>query len=66
MVGRGEWDDAREEAFLGEAGRRITDAIARVEAAPAPALSTLFEDVYDVLPPHLADQRARLERGEPV
>jgi len=66
MVARGEWDDAREETFLAEAGKRITDAIAKVEAAPAPALSTLFEGVYEALPSHLADQRARLERGEPV
>ncbi len=66
LVARGEWDDAREEAFLAVAGKRITDAIAAVEAAPAPALETLFSDVYATLPPHLADQRARLERGEPV
>ncbi len=66
MVARGDWDDAREETYLAEAGKRITDAIAKVEAAPAPALSTLFEGVYESLPTHLADQRARLERGEPV
>lgn len=66
LVARGEWDDAREESFLAVAGKRITDAIAAVEAAPAPALETLFTDVYETLPPHLADQRARLERGDPV
>lgn len=66
MVARGEWDDAREEAYLAEAGKRITDAIANVESAPAPALASLFTDVYEHLPSHLADQRARLERGEPV
>lgn len=66
LVARGGWDDAREEAFLAEAGRRITDAIAAVEAAPPPATETLFTDVYATIPPHLADQRDRLSRGEPV
>jgi pyruvate dehydrogenase E1 component alpha subunit/2-oxoisovalerate dehydrogenase E1 component alpha subunit len=66
LVARGDWDDAREEAFLAEAGKRITDAIAAVEAAPPPDLATLFTDVYADVPPHLADQRDRLTRGDPV
>jgi pyruvate dehydrogenase E1 component alpha subunit/2-oxoisovalerate dehydrogenase E1 component alpha subunit len=66
LVARREWDDAREETFLAEAGKRITDAIAKVEAAPGPALETLFTDVYASVPPHLAEQRRRLEGKEPV
>lgn len=66
LVGRGLWDDAREEAFLADAGKRITDAIAAVEAAPMPAVETLFRDVYATPPSHLVDQQRRLERGEPV
>ncbi|MCC7136833.1 MAG: 3-methyl-2-oxobutanoate dehydrogenase [Planctomycetes bacterium] len=66
LVGKGMWDDAREEAFLAAAGKRITDAIAAVEAAPPPATDTLFSDVYATLPPHLVDQKDRLARGEPV
>jgi pyruvate dehydrogenase E1 component alpha subunit len=66
LVARGEWDDAKEEAFLAVSGKTITDAIAQVEAAPPPALSTMFEGVYAQVPPHLLDQQARLERKEPV
>lgn len=66
LVARGEWSEAREEAYLAEAGKQITDAIAAVEAAPPPALDTLFRDVYATVPPHLLDQQRRLERGEPV
>jgi len=66
LVARGQWSEAREEAFLAEAGKRITDAIAAVEAAPPPAVDTLFTDVYAKLPPHLVDQQQRLARGEPV
>jgi pyruvate dehydrogenase E1 component alpha subunit/2-oxoisovalerate dehydrogenase E1 component alpha subunit len=66
LTARGEWDDAREEAWLAEAGKRITDAIAAVESAPLPPTDSLFDDVYAEVPPHLADQRDRLARGEPV
>jgi pyruvate dehydrogenase E1 component alpha subunit/2-oxoisovalerate dehydrogenase E1 component alpha subunit len=66
LVARGEWDDAREESFLADAGKRITDAIAKVEAAPPPALETLFTDVYADVAPHLRDQADRLARREPV
>jgi pyruvate dehydrogenase E1 component alpha subunit/2-oxoisovalerate dehydrogenase E1 component alpha subunit len=66
LVGRGLWDEAREEAFLAEAGKRITDAIARVEAAPPPAVETLFDDVWATPPAVLEDQRRRLAAGEPV
>ena len=66
LVARGDWDDAKEEEFLAGCGKLITEAIAAVEGAPPPAISTLFEGVYARLPPHLADQRARLERKEPV
>jgi pyruvate dehydrogenase E1 component alpha subunit len=66
LVARGEWDDAREERFLDDAGRRVTDAIAAVEAAPPPAVETMFDDVYAVVPHHLADQRRRLTEGDPV
>jgi pyruvate dehydrogenase E1 component alpha subunit len=66
LVARRLWSDAREEAFLADAGRRITDAIARVEAAPPPDVGTLFDDVWAVPPAALTDQRNRLASGEPV
>jgi pyruvate dehydrogenase E1 component alpha subunit/2-oxoisovalerate dehydrogenase E1 component alpha subunit len=66
LVARGEWSDAREETFLAEAGKRITDAIAAVEAAPPPALETLFTDVWAERPALLKDQQARLEGGLPI
>jgi pyruvate dehydrogenase E1 component alpha subunit/2-oxoisovalerate dehydrogenase E1 component alpha subunit len=66
LEARGLWDAEREEAFLAQAGLEITRAIEAVEKAPAPALDTLFTDVYEAVPPHLADQRQRYQRGEPV
>ncbi len=66
LVARNEWSDAREEAFLAEAGQRISAAIAKVEAAPPPALGSLFTDVWARTPALLLDQQARLEGGLPV
>ena len=65
-MARDEWSEARETAFLAEAGARITESIARVEAAPPLATGTLFEDVWARPPAILADQQHRLEHGEPV
>jgi pyruvate dehydrogenase E1 component alpha subunit/2-oxoisovalerate dehydrogenase E1 component alpha subunit len=66
LEARGLWDAAREEAFLAESGKRITEAIARVEAAPPPAPQTLFTDVWANPPALLEDQQRRLEGGLPV
>ena len=66
LAGRGMWDAAREEAFLAEAGKRITEAIARVEAATPPAPATLFTDVWARPTALLEDQQRRLEGGLPV
>jgi pyruvate dehydrogenase E1 component alpha subunit/2-oxoisovalerate dehydrogenase E1 component alpha subunit len=66
LVARGEWSDEREEAFVADAGRTITDSIARVETAPPPAVDTLFTDVWEHVPPILGDQRDRLAKGLPV
>ncbi len=66
LVARKEWDDGREEEFLAAAGQRISETIARVEAAEPVAPATLFEDVWAVAPRLLADQQRRLERDEPV
>ena len=63
---QGAWDRRREEDFLAEAGRRITDAITTVEAAGALPVESLFDNVYAELPPVLADQRDRLLGNEPV
>ena len=66
LVEAGLWDDAREEAFLAASGRRITEAIATVEAAEPVAPATLFTDVWAQMPALLGDQQRRLDEGLPV
>lgn len=61
LISRRLWDEARERTLLDELGLAIGDAIRKVESAGPPDLDTLFEDVYATLPPHLAEQRARLQ-----
>ena len=66
LTAEGRWDDAREEAFLAESGKRITDAIATVEAAEPVDRATLFTDVWATMPALLADQQRRLDEDLPV
>jgi TPP-dependent pyruvate/acetoin dehydrogenase alpha subunit len=57
----GLWSE-RWEAELAERYRdEIASAAAAAERKPAPAIETLFDDVYDHLPWHLREQRAYLE-----
>ncbi len=64
-VGRGLWDDAKEAEVLERAGRRISEAIERVEAAGAVGIATLFEDVYAKMPRTLEEQQKALLPDEP-
>lgn len=66
LVERGEWDDKREENFLAEAGQRISDTIAQVEAAEPVPQDSLFGDVWARPPALLMDQKQRLDEGLPV
>lgn len=66
LVDRGEWDEAREEDFMAESGKHISEAIAEVEAAKSIPTETLFADVWAVMPAQLRDQQERLEGELPV
>ena len=66
LTGQDLWDRRQEEDFLAEAGRKVTEAIARVESSDAVPVESLFEDVWAEVPPLLADQRDRLLGEEPV
>lgn len=54
------WSDADETAMQEEVKREIAEAIEKAEAAPPPALETVFEDVYAQMTPQLAAQQAEL------
>jgi len=59
---RGLWTDAEEHQLSERYHQEITDALAAADLKPAPALETMFDDVYEELPWHLREQRAYLAR----
>ena len=56
------WDDDREEKLMEELNSEITAAVETVESASPPELSTLFEDIYSEMTPHLSEQSEYLKR----
>ena len=66
LVHRGLLDDAKDQALEKELNAEIMAAIAEVEPLPPPARESLFDDVYETLPWHLADQRDELARVPPA
>jgi len=66
LMYRDEWSEPQQEAYLDEAGKTISEAIARVEAAGDVPVDSLFEGVWDEMPAMLRDQKDRYENDKPV
>jgi 2-oxoisovalerate dehydrogenase E1 component alpha subunit len=54
------WTEAWETELSERYNQQITDALAAADLKPAPAMDTLFDDVYEQLPWNLREQRAYL------
>lgn len=63
LLKRAAWDDARERALVEEIDARFREAVSIAERTPAPALESMFEDVYETPPWHLIEQRQQLLSG---
>lgn len=63
LVALGLWDDAQESAWAEQVDGEIKRAVETAEKAAAPALHTMFEDVYATQPWHLVEQQAEAERA---
>ncbi len=61
LQARGLWDDDQEAILQASMQAALHAAVEEAEAAPAPALDTLFEDVYGEKPWHLREQQQDLE-----
>lgn len=57
LIEEGIWSEEQDEALRKELLEEVNAAIATAEAAPDPAVETLFDDVYAELPWHLREQR---------
>jgi TPP-dependent pyruvate/acetoin dehydrogenase alpha subunit len=54
------WTDVRDDALKLELSKSIDESVRDGLAAPPPPVSSLFDDVYAELPPHLGEQRNSL------
>jgi len=63
LVLHGAWDDAREKALIDALDVEIKAAVEAAEAAPAPELETLFDEVYATRPWHLDAQFAEAQKA---
>ncbi|MBE0569857.1 MAG: pyruvate dehydrogenase (acetyl-transferring) E1 component subunit alpha [Deltaproteobacteria bacterium] len=61
---RGLLDDAAEEAARSRAKEAVRRAVEEVESAPPVPVESLFDDVYEKMPWHLAEQRDALLAGK--
>jgi pyruvate dehydrogenase E1 component alpha subunit len=62
LAKRGLWDEEFETRCAEEAKQAISAAVTAVEKAPPPAPETMFEGVFETIPPELALQRDALLR----
>ncbi len=63
LVAQKLWDDSAEKAWAEQCDGEIRKAVETAEKTGAPALGTMFEDVYATPPWNLVEQRAEAERA---
>jgi pyruvate dehydrogenase E1 component alpha subunit len=63
LTKRGLWTDQEELSLGSEIDQRFRDAVSLAERTPPPPLESMFDDVYQTVPWHLAEQRAEVLRG---
>lgn len=59
----GYWSIEEQEALEKKLNQEILEAVEKAEKAPPPPLSTLFEDVFAEIPPHLREQMKSKGKG---
>lgn len=61
LAARVGWDDAADEALWASVRAEAADVLGRAASKPAPAVRTMFEDVFAEIPARLDEQRRELE-----
>lgn len=56
------WTEAQEAEWCASVEAELAHCIREAEAAPAPPLESIFEDVYSEMPQHLREEESRLRR----
>jgi TPP-dependent pyruvate/acetoin dehydrogenase alpha subunit len=60
LISSGEWDRSRDDALREQLAAEVNRCVERVLTEGAPAVESLFDDVYFHMPNHLAEQRGEL------
>lgn len=60
---QGLWSDDEEKRLGQEIDQKFREAVAIAERTAPPSLESMFDDVYQTVPWHLAEQRAEVVRG---
>ena len=60
---QGAWSEAEEKRFSDEVHAELKTCIERAEAAPLPAIGTMFEQVFEHMPEHLRQQQREAVDG---
>jgi 2-oxoisovalerate dehydrogenase E1 component alpha subunit len=60
MEHRSWWDDKRENEWRDACKKQVMDALTHAEKRPKPPIDEMFQDVYDVMPDSLRQQRDSL------
>ncbi|HET6335275.1 MAG TPA: thiamine pyrophosphate-dependent enzyme [Polyangiales bacterium] len=60
------YTEADTTAFEERVQAELSVCIERAESAPAPTIASMFEDVYEHMPPHLVEQQAEAVNGPRV
>ncbi|MEQ1696244.1 MAG: pyruvate dehydrogenase (acetyl-transferring) E1 component subunit alpha [Hyphomicrobiaceae bacterium] len=63
LVAQGAWTKADEEALIATCQRQIDEGVERYFALPARPPASMFDHLYEQLPPSLQRQKDELERG---
>jgi pyruvate dehydrogenase E1 component alpha subunit len=63
---RGLWKQARENEIVEQLGEQITKAIEHATSAGTPPRESIFDDVYETMPWHIAEQRDYLLEQPPT
>ncbi|HJV44140.1 MAG TPA: pyruvate dehydrogenase (acetyl-transferring) E1 component subunit alpha [Bacillota bacterium] len=56
------WSEQEETKVIEQAKQDITDAMKKVDATPKMSIPSLIDNMFDQLPPHLAEQKQHFER----
>jgi 2-oxoisovalerate dehydrogenase E1 component alpha subunit len=60
LQGKGLWSEQAEKQIVDKHNAAFTAALDRALALPDPPVESIFDDVYETIPPHLAEQKAWL------